>query len=185
MGVKYHGAMVALGLALAFACSAAAEGFGLAFIIGAYSVGLGLSQTKMGHKLMEDLRPINDFLVPIFFAALGMLVDFNAMLSDWHVIVFGIVVTLAAIVGKLIGCGGAAYLSAFNARGSYRIGLGMLPRGEVALIVAGIGLSRQIIHEDVFGVSIMMTLVTTILAPILLVPAFNKGGSGLKTPAAA
>jgi Kef-type K+ transport system membrane component KefB len=178
MGVKYHGATVALGLALAFACSAAAEGFGLAFIIGAYSVGLGLSQTKMAHKLMDELRPINDFLVPIFFAALGMLVDFNAMLSDWRVIVFGLVVTLAAIIGKLIGCGAAAYATGFNLRGAYRIGLGMMPRGEVALIVAGIGLSRGIIQENIFGVSIMMTLLTTILAPILLVPAFAKGGSG-------
>lgn len=176
--VNYTGAMVGLGLALAFLCSAAAEGFGLAFIIGAYSVGLGLSQTKMAHEMMDQLRPISDFIVPIFFAALGMLVDFHAMLSNVYVIGFGLVVTLVAITGKLFGCGGAALATGFSARGAYRIGVGMMPRGEVALIVAGIGLSRGIVQETVFGVSIMMTLLTTVLAPLLLVPAFRLGGSG-------
>jgi Kef-type K+ transport system membrane component KefB len=180
--VKYPGAIAGLGLAIAFACSGAAEGFGLAFIIGAYSAGLGLSRTSVAHRLMDELRPISDFMVPIFFTALGMLVNFQAMLSDWRVIVFGLVVTLVAIIGKVIGCGGAAMASGFNLRGAYRIGVGMMPRGEVALIVAGIGLSRHLIQENVFGVSIMMTLITTVVAPILLVPAF-AGGSGLRRPA--
>jgi Kef-type K+ transport system membrane component KefB len=179
MRIKYSGAVVGLGLAIAFIGSGAAETFGLAFIIGAYSVGLGLSQTKLAHQLMDELNPISDFTVPIFFAALGMLVDFNAMLSDRSVIFFGLIVTAAAIVGKLVGCGLAANWTGFNLRGSYRIGLGMMPRGEVALIIAGIGLSTQMVGKNVFGVSIMMTLITTVLAPILLVPAF-KGGSGRK-----
>jgi Kef-type K+ transport system membrane component KefB len=179
-GIKYSGALVGLGLSLAFICSAAAESFGLAFIIGAYSVGLGLSRTEMARTLMEKLEPIGDFIVPIFFAALGMLVNVQAMFASWDVVIFGLVITAAAIVGKLIGCGAAALPTGFNARGAYRIGLGMLPRGEVALIVAGIGLSRQLVGEVVFGVSIMMTLITTIVAPILLVPAFKRGGSGLR-----
>jgi Kef-type K+ transport system membrane component KefB len=177
-GIKYGGAMAALGLALAFISSALAETFGLAFIIGAYSVGLGLSRTKMAHTLMDRLQPVADFFVPIFFASLGMLVNLQVMLASWQVITFGLVVTAVAIVGKLVACGAAALPVGFNPRGAYRIGLGMLPRGEVALIVAGIGLSRQIVGEVVFGVSIMMTLITTIVAPILLVPAFAKGGSG-------
>jgi hypothetical protein len=108
------------------------------------------------------------------------------MFASWQVVTFGLTVTAAAIAGKLIGCGAAALPGGFNARGAYRIGLGMLPRGEVALIVAGIGLSSGIVGEVVFGVSIMMTLITTIVAPILLVPAFAKGGSGRRkseTPA--
>ena len=182
--VNYSGAMVGLGLALAIACSGAAESFGLAFIIGAYSVGLGLSRTKLAHKLMEALEPVGDFFVPIFFAALGMLVDVRAMFSSWQVVLFGLAVTAAAVVGKLIGCGAAALPGGFNLRGAYRIGLGMLPRGEVALIVAGIGLSSGMVGEVVFGVSIMMTLITTIVAPVLLVPAFARGGGGRRTPAA-
>ena len=176
--INYGGAMTALALALAFVCSALAESFGLAFIIGAYSVGLGLSRTDMAHTLMDKLQPVADFFVPVFFAALGMLVNLQVMLQSWQVIVFGLTITALAIVGKLVGCGVAALPVGFNARGAYRIGLGMLPRGEVALIVAGIGLSRQLVGEVVFGVSIMMTLVTTVVAPILLVPAFASGGSG-------
>jgi hypothetical protein len=104
------------------------------------------------------------------------------MFASWGVIAFGLVISLLAIVGKLVGCGAAALPTGFNARGAYRIGLGMMPRGEVALIVAGLGLSRGLIGEVVFGVSIMMTLITTIVAPILLVPAFATGGSGRKRP---
>jgi Kef-type K+ transport system membrane component KefB len=183
--VNYGGATVGLGLALAMVCSGAAESVGLAFIIGAYSVGLGLSRTKLAHKLMEALEPVGDFFVPIFFAALGMLVNVGAMFASWQVVLFGLAVTAAAIVGKLVGCGAAALPGGFNLRGAYRIGLGMLPRGEVALIVAGIGLSTGMVGEVVFGVSIMMTLITTIVAPILLVPAFAKGGPGRRRPEAA
>jgi Kef-type K+ transport system membrane component KefB len=179
--INYGGALVGLGLALAFVCSALAESFGLAFIIGAYSVGLGLSRTQMAHKLMDKLQPIEDFIVPVFFAALGMLVNPKVMFSSWQVVVFGLAVTAAAVVGKLVGCGVAALPTGFNLRGAYRIGLGMLPRGEVALIVAGIGLSRQMVGEVVFGVSILMTLITTVIAPVLLVPAFARGGSGRRS----
>jgi len=179
--IHYGGATVGLGLALAFVCSALAESFGLAFIIGAYSVGLGLSRTHVTHKLMDKLQGVGDFLVPVFFATLGMLVNPRIMFSSWQVVVFGLAVTAAAVIGKLVGCGGAALATGFNPRGAYRIGLGMLPRGEVALIVAGIGLSRQIVGEVVFGVSILMTLVTTVIAPVLLVPAFARGGSGRRS----
>lgn len=183
--IKYAGAMVGLALALAFIASGLAESFGLAFIIGAYSFGLGLSRTKMAHKLMEGIDPIGHFFVPIFFATLGTLVNIQSMFASPAVIAFGLVISALAIIGKLAGCGLAALPVGFNGRGAYRIGLGMMPRGEVALIVAGVGLSGGLIGETVFGVSIMMTLITTILAPILLVPAFAKGGSGRKAEAAA
>jgi Kef-type K+ transport system membrane component KefB len=180
--LNYGGAAVGLGLSLAMVCSGAAESVGLAFIIGAYSVGLGLSRTKLAHQLMEALEPVGDFLVPIFFASLGMLVNLSAMFASWQVVAFGLAVTFVAVVGKLVGCGAAALPGGFNTRGAYRIGLGMLPRGEVALIVAGIGLSSGIVGEVVFGVSIIMTLLTTIIAPILLAPAFAKGGGGRRRP---
>ncbi len=177
--------MVALALAIAFICSAAAELFGLAFIIGAYSVGLGLSRTSLARRLTEELNAIGNFFVPIFFAALGMLVNPAAMFSSWQVVAFGLAITAAAILGKVIGCGAAALPVGFNLRGAYRIGIGMMPRGEVALIVAGVGLAQKRIGETVFGVSIMMTLVTTVLAPILLVPAFAGGATGRRRRAAA
>jgi hypothetical protein len=79
----------------------------------------------------------------------------------------------------VLGCGLPAWVTRFNLRGSLRIGLGMLPRGEVALIVAGIGLAAGIIDQSIFGVAIMMTVITTLLAPPLLVKSF-EGGSGLR-----
>lgn len=172
-GVKYAGARVGLALALAFVGAGIAEMFGLAFIIGAYSVGLGLSRTKMAERLREDLVGVNDFIVPIFFAVMGMLVNFAAMKAA---LLFGAVITLWAILGKIVGCGVPA-LAWFNPRGALRIGVGMLPRGEVALIVAGVGLAERLISPDIFGVSIMMTLLTTVIAPVGLVPLF-KGAPG-------
>ena len=171
--IDYAGARVGLALSMAFLCAAVAEMFGLAFIIGAYSFGLGMSRTKIAHELMEDLEQVSHFLVPIFFVAMGMLVNFQAMRA---VLVFGLVVSLLGIVSKLLGCGLPALIW-FNKRGAARIGMGMLPRGEVALIIAGVGLARGVIGMEVFGVAIMMTLVTTIIAPIGLVPLF-RGGPG-------
>jgi len=167
--VRYSGARVGLALAMAFLGAGIAEIFGLAFIIGAYSVGLGLSRTKMAHRLMDDLVGVNDFIVPIFFAVMGMLVNFNAMAGA---LLLGVVITIWAILGKIIGCGLPA-LAWFNLRGAARIGVGMLPRGEVALIVAGVGLASGVIKQDIFGVSIFMTLITTVIAPIGLVPLFR------------
>ncbi len=163
--------------AVCFFIAAMAEKFGLAMIIGAYLTGILFSVTALKHELEEKLAWIAHLMVPVFFAVMGMLVDFSAMAKG---LVFGIVITLFAIVGKVLGCGLPAIFSGFNKRGALRIGFGMLPRGEVALIVAGIGLAAGIINQTIFGVSIMMTIVTTIAAPIILIPLFKKGGSGLK-----
>ncbi len=172
---RSEGAGVALALSLAFFASAVAELFGLAMIIGAYSIGLALSDTEVAEILKEKLLHVYHAFVPIFFVVMGMLVDFSAMKG---VIIFSLIITFLAIIGKVVGCGLPALVSGFNMRGAYRIGIGMLPRGEVALIVAGIGLSSGAIGRDIFGVAIFMTFVTTLMAPILLVPAFNRGGSG-------
>ena len=71
----------------------------------------------------------------------------------------------------------------FNVLGASRVGVGMLPRGEVALIIAGIGLTRGVIDEQLFGVAIMMTVITTLVAPVALVPLFRNGGSGRRNGA--
>ncbi len=175
---RVAGAGVALALALALLAAGLAERFGLAMIIGAYSVGLGLSRTSLRHNLEHGLMGVYHFIVPVFFAVMGMLVDVRAV---GGAIVFGLVITALAIVGKLAGSGLPALAVGFTPRGAWRIGVGMLPRGEVALIIAGVGLSRGVIGQDLFGVAILMTVITTVLAPLLLVPAF-KGGSGRRHP---
>jgi Kef-type K+ transport system membrane component KefB len=106
---------------------------------------------------------------------MGMMVDVRSMTG---MLAFGAVITVAAIVGKVFGAGLPSLLVGFNVRGAWRIGVGMLPRGEVALIVAGIGLTHGVVDNELFGVAILMTVVTTLLAPPILVHLFSRGDSG-------
>lgn len=168
--------MVATCFGLALLLAGLAELAGLAMIIGAYIMGLALSRTDLAHEIEHHLQGVYNILVPIFFCVMGMMVDFSVMKPVFY---FGAVYSVLAIVAKVVGCGLPAWLMRFNFRGSLRIGLGMLPRGEVALIVAGLGLARGIIDQGVFGVAIMMTFITTMLAPPLLVKMF-EGGSGVR-----
>ncbi len=184
---KSAGGALVLALALAFIASAVAEiYFGLAMIIGAYTMGLALSGTELKHQVEDSMRAVNNFLVPIFFVVIGMQVDFTAFgagdTSLASAIIFAVVLSIFAVISKAVGAGIPAYFVGFNRIGATRVALGMLPRGEVALIVAGIGLASGVIGQDIFGVAIVMTVFTTVLAPVFLIPAF-KGGSGLKTGA--
>jgi Kef-type K+ transport system membrane component KefB len=179
---RVAGARVALPLALCFLVAALTEAFGLAMIIGAYAIGLALSRPDLSRRLEETLKPVQQFVVPVFFCVMGMIVNVPAM---GGMIGFGLVITLLAIVGKVFGCGLPAYLSGFNFLGASRVGLGMLPRGEVALIIAGVGLASGVIDQEIFGVSIMMTLVTTLLAPVFLVRLFAVPKAGLRGNGAA
>ncbi len=168
--------IASLSLGLALLLAGLSELAGLAMIIGAYITGLSLSRTDVVNELHHRLSGIYSFLVPIFFCVMGMLVDFSAMRGA---LVFGIVYTVFAVFGKVAGCALPALLMKFNLRGALRIGFGMLPRGEVALIIAGIGLSTGIIGADIFGVSILMTLVTTLIAPPFIVSLF-EGKPGIE-----
>lgn len=170
-------ALLCIPLALALLAAGLAEFFGLAFIIGAFSIGLALSTTRLGHLVEAAMLGVVDFLVPVFFVVMGMLVDVTALQSG---LVFGLIISVLAVFSKVVGSGGPALVTGFNLRGSTRIGVGMMPRGEVALIIAGIGLSHGIIGQDLFGVSILMTVITTLIAPTLLVPLFRSGGSGVR-----
>ena len=145
-------------------------------------MGLALSRTELAHRLRESFDSVYYAVVPIFFVVMGMLVDVSVMSEA---LAFGLVITALAIVGKVFGSGLPAALTGFNIRGSWRIGFGMLPRGEVALIIAGIGLARGVVGQDIFGVAILMTVVTTVIAPVALVPLFKRGGSGRRSAAGA
>lgn len=187
---KGAGASVAIALALAFIAAGLAEtSAGLAMIIGSYSIGLALSNTDLKHRIEAPMRQINFFLVPVFFGVIGMQVDFTSFSAGEggsliKAVLFTAAICVAAIAGKLLGAGLPALAVGFNRTGAARIGVGMLPRGEVALIVAGIGLGAGAISQDEFGVAIVMTIITTVAAPSLLVAAFKRPGSGLKAGAA-
>lgn len=155
---------------LALFLSGLSETAGLAMIIGAYVTGLSLSQTDIAHQLRERLSGLYDFLVPIFFGVMGMMVDFSAFVS---VVGFGLLYAGAAIAGKILGCGVPALFTGFNLKGALRIGLGMLPRGEVSLIIAGIGLSTGAISAELFGVAVLTMLLSTVAAPPLIIRSFD------------
>jgi Kef-type K+ transport system membrane component KefB/mannitol/fructose-specific phosphotransferase system IIA component (Ntr-type) len=172
-------ATMAFGLALVMA--GFFEFMGLAMIIGAYVMGLALSRTDLKHPIQEMLTPVYTFLVPIFFCVMGMMVDVTAICSK-PVLIFGAIYTVLAIVAKVVGCMVPSLCCGFNVLGGLRIGAGMIPRGEVALIIAGIGLSSTYLTQEIFGIGIMMTLITTVVAPPALVGLFAPSAKGVRHP---
>jgi fructose-specific phosphotransferase system IIA component len=177
---SYDFSILALGVALVLA--GIFEKQGLAMIIGAYIAGLSLSKTDIAAVIQERIHGLYEFFVPLFFAVMGMMVNVRELASV-QVLLFGAIYTLMAIAAKLIGCGVSALALGFNAKGALRIGTGMVPRGEVALIIAGIGLSSGVLDTRLFGVIILMTFITTIVAPPLLNVCLNQPGAGTRTPA--
>ena len=174
-------ATMAFGLALMLA--GFFEFMGLAMIIGAYVMGLSLSRTDLKHPIQEMLTPVYVFLVPIFFCSMGMMVDVTALCSR-PVLTFGAIYTALAVASKVIGCMVPSMFCGFNVLGGLRIGAGMVPRGEVALIIAGLGLSSGFLTQEIFGIGILMTLVTTVVAPPALVGLFTPKRKGVRHPRA-
>ena len=174
-------AIATLAFGLAMIIAGFFEFMGLAMIIGAYVMGLALSRTDLKHMIQETLAPVYTFLVPIFFCVMGMMVDVSALMSR-EVLVFGGIYTALAIVAKMIGCALPSWFCGFNFLGGMRIGAGMVPRGEVALIIAGLGLSNGFLSQEIFGIGILMTLVTTVVAPPCLVALFAPKKSGVRHP---
>jgi fructose-specific phosphotransferase system IIA component len=165
---KFHNKKVfsVLALGLALLVAGVFEKSGLAMIIGAYIMGLSLSKTDLSFVIQGSLTSLQNFFIPIFFTIMGMLVNIQAF-SSGRILMFGLIFSAFSILAKVIGSGGAALLSNFNSTGALRIGLGMVPRGEVALIIASMGLSYGIIDNELFGAVVMMPLITAIIGPFL------------------
>lgn len=176
-GGTYDFSIAALGVALLLA--GFFEKQSLAMIIGAYTTGLALSRTDIAPVIQERLHGLYKFFVPIFFAVTGMSVNVTQLFNR-EVLICGGIYTLCAVAAKVIGCGGPALALGFNLKGGLRIGTGMIPRGEVALIIAGIGLSAGIIDQKIFGIVILMTLLTTLVAPPLLSFSLKIKGRGTR-----
>jgi Kef-type K+ transport system membrane component KefB/mannitol/fructose-specific phosphotransferase system IIA component (Ntr-type) len=175
-------AVLALGLAMIMA--GLFEEAKLAMIIGAYVMGLSLSQSDISHVVQEKLRPIYALLVPVFFCITGMQIDLS-VLGDWGVILFGFVYAFIALFAKVVGCGVPALLANFNLRGAARIGFGMAPRCEVALIISGVGLAAGLLAPEIFAGVIIMIIVNTVIAPPAMVFLFRSPERGTRKPVAA
>lgn len=155
--------MVTLGVMLGF--SALAGSIGLAAIIGAFLAGLMLSEARERYDLEHQAKPIYEFLVPFFFVVTGTKVDLTAF-RDPEVVWLALGVTLLAILGKLIG-GGLASIG-LPLRSALVVGAGMVPRGEVGLVVASIGAGVGAISGGTFSAIVFMSLATTLIAPPML-----------------
>jgi Kef-type K+ transport system membrane component KefB len=153
---------------VAFFYGVAAEVLGLSAIVGAFIAGtsLGGITFRQGRDLHHGSESITAIFASIFFVSLGILSDLRAL--DLRVILFLLAMTIVAVVSKVIGCGGAALLSRSSLRDAAVIGFGMSPRGEVAMIIALIGLDRGLIGQDIYVSIIVMSLLTTIVTPIVL-----------------
>jgi Kef-type K+ transport system membrane component KefB len=159
---------------LAFALLAAciAETVGIAAITGAYLFGLLLSQFTHKEYLERNVKTISSgFLSPIFFASVGL----EANLGGFNVNVIFITLTMfiVAVVGKIVGCGVAARLFRMSRSEAIQIGVGMISRGEVAIITANIGLQNHMITQEVFIPTILIVLLTTIVTPVFLKLVFS------------
>jgi Kef-type K+ transport system membrane component KefB len=179
---RSHDTMASVSLGLALLLAGLSEKAGLAMIIGAYITGLSLSRVDTARALQQHLEPVHRTLVSVFFCVMGMMVNVHAMKG---VLLFGLLYSAVAVLAKVLGCGLPALFMRFNLLGAARIGVGMLPRGEVALIVAGIGLSAGAVDSNVFGVAILMTLITTVLAPLFMVRLFDERPGRRQTAAEA
>ena len=170
-------AVMALGLALVLA--GLFEEAGLAMIIGAYVMGLSLSKADISRVVREKLQPVYALLVPVFFCVMGMRINF-AQLAGPAVLGLGLVYALAALAAKVVGCGLPALLANFNLRGAMRVGFGMAPRCEVALIIAGIGASAGLVSPAMFAAVLIMVLVNTVVAPLGLTFLFRTDAAGTR-----
>jgi Kef-type K+ transport system membrane component KefB len=178
-----HGMLLVFGLAICFALAFAAETIGLANIVGAFAAGLLLDPYGEGVRtrseeatLSELLQPLSSMFVPLFFVLMGIQVDVVTLLAA-DGIGLGLVLAAAAVLGKLACAAGVA------GRGINRlaVGIGMVPRGEVGLIFAGIGAAleldgRPLLSQSTFSAIVVMVVLTTVVTPMGLRVALRSQG---------
>lgn len=158
-----------LALVVCFGLSALASYLGLAAIIGAFLAGMIFAELEDILPCRSGFESVSEFLVPFFFLFVGIQVD---VYSFGGVVVLSIIITIVAIITKFVGCG----LGAFNLGGKSAaiVGVGMVPRGEVGIIVASIGLTTGSITGDMYSIVVAMSLATTLIAPLLLTYTFRR-----------
>jgi Kef-type K+ transport system membrane component KefB len=165
---------VAVVSALVLGVAAEAIG-GMAFITGAFIAGvcLGRSDHHIKEKIEEGLHMMSyGMFVPIFFVSIGL--QANLRLLDAAILPFALLLTLGAILSKIIGAGAGGWLTGFNRLSSLRLGIGMISRGEVGLIVAALGVANGLIQENTFAAIVLVVLVTTVITPPLVRWSFAK-----------
>lgn len=167
-----------LALIVCFALSSISAFLDLAAIIGAFLAGMAFAEFKDKWPCEEKIEPITEFLTPFFFVFVGIEVSLDAF-GEYSVLVMAGIITILAIITKFVGCGLGA--KSMGGKSAAIIGVGMVPRGEVGLIVASIGLGMKdpvtglgIIEPGLYNAIVFMSLVTTLVAPPLLTYTFRR-----------
>ena len=183
--LRVRGMLLIISLATCFALAILAAESGLAPIVGAFAAGLILDKVYYRdlpnlapQPLEELLDPIALFLVPVFFVRMGMGVDLRTF-GQWPVLIFAVVLTIVAVAGKQLSALGV--VTAGTNR--WIVGLGMIPRGEVGLIFASVGVGltvagKQMVSPEIYSAIVIMVIVTTLMTPPLLAWAFRRRASG-------
>jgi len=169
---KAKGSVEAIATASFFGAAALAGSIGLSPIVGAFAVGMALSTTKVFEKVENYIGKVGLIFAPLFFAIIGAQVDFRGI--NLEILMLSGVVIGIAIVTKYFGCGIPAWILLKNKTQGMRVGVGMISRGEVGLIVAGVGLSAGVLTSDVYSTIVIMVAVTTIVTPIWLKMDYRK-----------
>ena len=168
--LKVGQAYLIFGLSLCLALAMAANYIGVAAIIGAFLAGMALSESAEGTDMPHQAEAVTEFLLPFFLANIGMKLKLDVFLTT-EVILLAVLVTLLAVLSKFIGCGLGAL--SLGRKKAMQIGMGMVPRGEVGIVVAQIGLGLQAVSDAAYGVVLFMAVATTLIAPPFIMRLFK------------
>ena len=164
--------VVTVALALCFFFAWAAEKAGMAEITGAYIAGLFLGQTRFKRTISEGIETLGQsFFVAIFFINIGLETHLENISGNPLFIIF---IIFFAITGKILGAGSGAKIGGFTLEQSTRIGVGMVPRGEVALIISAMALTQGIFTQTEYSTTVLIVILSAILTPLLLKIAFKE-----------
>ena len=169
---KGKGSVEAVATASFFGAAALAGTMGLSPIVGAFAVGMALSTTRVFKQVEHFIDKVGLIFAPLFFAIIGAQVDFRAV--DLNVLMISGIIVAVAIATKFFGCGLPAMYFLKNRAQGRRVGIGMISRGEVGLIVAGVGVTAGTLTSEVYSTIIIMVAVTTIVTPIWLKLEYRK-----------
>jgi Kef-type K+ transport system membrane component KefB len=169
--LKCNGTQEASILAMCFGYAYIAGMVGLAPILGAFAAGMSVAETKIRHTIQEVTEKINFVMAPLFFVVTGTYVNLSGL--NTNSLVFAAILIALAMLGKVVGCGIPVLLINRDMRQAVIVGLGMMSRGEVGLIIAGIGATSGIFSTEVFSAVVLMVVVTTVVTPIALSGAYK------------
>jgi Kef-type K+ transport system membrane component KefB len=169
---KSRGSIEGIVTASFFGASGIAALVGLSPIVGAFAVGMAVASSRIIRRVEEYVDKLEIIFAPLFFAIIGAQVDLTGV--NLNVLYLSSIIIIVAIVTKLIGCGLPAMIFLKDRTKSLKVGIGMISRGEIGLIVAGIGVTSGALSSNIYTTVIIMVAITTIITPIWLKKAYSK-----------